>query len=640
MICSTRDIKWVHTAAVLALLLACVMIVFCSTVYADDQDAELAQPQKEVSEVETTQNQGEVQDTAPVQAAPASSAEGAAPAESTQTPESTSGASPSEGIAVSAEEETAPADEAAVSSVDAGPAANDVLPVENEQAASHEQNQAVPAVSVKSEAKVADPADGFDIRNQTITGLKFDEKTGVLSWDPLEAPSDRVIKYLIYMKADNIKNEAFKIFSSSKGLVTKLSTTSVNVDEHVDFKEEFVNCGAADYTFYVKATDGTVGKDDYPLYSKEASTGIYSMGHYLLEVFAYTKVNTYVKKSNSFEETTRRASQSQGGEILMNGTSLTKERGGGGGWYYAYTETRAVRAGTTVELKYVPAQGYVFYSEKFDDGSADTTASTTRSFIMNGAHKIVVLFKQPFAEVVANGIEASSDGLEDIAQSILLSDTSSLKSGVEGYIRMNISQEYGKYLSDADKNVCDNDSTLKSRNIKKGIFLNVEFCKSINQEDLVAVSKLSKPVNITITIPNELKTKKDNIRRTFYLIRIDNGEATVVADGKYDEISGYITEPGLYMIGYKDTRVEGIYSGSPGIVSYAYAAEEPEAIPAAEPASAVQAPVYGPFYEQVEPDAENEEGFPVGAVAAGVVAAGAAYAAWKLLPAVLGTAAK
>lgn len=490
-------------------------------------------------------------------------------------------------------------------------------------------------------AEEGDEEEKFDITAQKITNLRYDEKSGRLLWDPVEAPSGTEIKYYIYLKADNIKSGTYKIFSGAKGQMLTTEESSVDIDLDPGFKDIFINYEGADYTFYVKATDDTKDSSGRRRYSKEAASAVHSMSHNQLEVRVYTRVHTFNKSKKTFGSDLRQVMYSQGGEILKDGERLTRVADNDGEWTNVNTIIRAIRSGKTVELKYVPSPGYRFSSEKLDDGTNDRNADTARNLTMDKAHKVVVYFEQPFAEIITSGIGASSDNLEDIAGIKLISDAEAAgkKSGIEGYMQMRISEVSADSLSAAERNVCDNDTALRSRNIRRGMFLDISFYGSLDQAAPSQCEKMPKPVNVMLTIPDGLKTSDTSIRRTFYLVRVDGGDAAIIADGTLDELSGYITDSGIYMIGYKDTSLEGIKSGGKGGAGYTYAeaeaGSEPESVP--ESVSGLKLDVPEVVIEPhmiLPPELVEDEGvFPLAAVATGASAAAAcgAYGLRRLL---------
>lgn len=591
MINTKNGARCVFMAAMLAAILACIMIISCEAVYADDQAPEAAQPQAEVTVPEVLQPQTEVTVTEASQPQT-----GDAPAAEEVTADS------QEPQLLTAAEPQAVAEEATAASQEP-----ELLTAAEPQAAAEDM---APSESPEEDAEEPEE-ESYDITKQSISNLRYDENSGMLSWDPVSAPSDVTIKYSIYLKADNIKSSTYSIASGAKSLVLSTTDTYVNIDNNRDFADRFTDYEGADYTFYVKATDGTRDSNNFVRFSSEAASPVYSMSHYKLQVLAYTKTYTYNKTKGDFSESVRRATLSQGGEILLDGKSLNNSNG-----IYVYSESKAIRSGKTVFLEYVPLPGYRFYSEKVDDGTNDRNAAATRTLVMDKAYRIVIYFEQPFAEVITSGYEASSDNLEDIAIITLAEDAAAagMKSGVEGYMQMRVDTVSSDSLSAADRNICDNDSALKSKKIRRGSFLEISFYKSL---DLAAPSKFDKtpkPVNLKLMIPDYLKNSDASIRRTFYLIRVDNGEATIISDGTGDALSGYITDSGLYMIGFKDTDLEGILSGSTrGNDSYEYAAA---AEPAQEPGiNAPEILAEPPMFFPPELF-EAGAGFPIAAVAA------------------------
>lgn len=658
--------RCVFMAAVLAVIFACIMIMSCGTVYAGDQEPEAQPLQTEAAApAEQAETPEEVSDQTPAAETPE---QASAQAPAAETPEAASEETPEaetlppvaedaqdadipasaaeqasqEAAQPDASEEAAPAEETAQPAAEDNKADTAAVPASGAKAAS--QKAAQPAAKaaagpVRGDTGEADE-DAYDITAQTVTGLRYDESSGVLSWDPVEAPSGTTIKYYIYMMADNIKSATYKRLSGVKGLIMATAETSVNIDRTADFRDLFIDYEGADYTFYVRATDDSKDSNGRRRFSGEAASAVHSMSHYQLEVQVYTRVYTYNKKKNTFGPDIRRVSYYQGGQIRMNGEDLTRVRDSNGEWFNVHTVIRAIRSGTTVELSYEPESGYIFYSEKLDDGANDQNAATTRTLTMDRPHKVVVYFKQPFAEIVASGIEVTSDNLEDIA-GIKLSDDAAAAgkaSGIEGHMQMRVSTVSAASLSAADRNICENDAALRAGSITSGVFFEISFYDSLDRSALSQFGKLPNSVNIVLTIPDSLKTTDTSIRRTYYLIRVYNGEATIIASGTLEELSGYITESGLYMIGYKDTDLSGILSGSTGGSGTGFVFTDADAAAAGTEAAPetgfmLRAPeITSPAMITPPEQRETGAGFPGSLAAAGVAAAaGGAYGIRRLL---------
>ncbi len=620
--------KLIIAFAVAAIMIACLMGLSCSTVWADSQNPDTEGIVAVSSEADTS-----------AEPAPAS----APPAQETQAeavPVSEPAASPSAAPAETASESAPVPEENALpadfqeTNADQGSVAQETGSVQGESgngAATDDEKHEEPflmmtqaAETEQSDAKAAgeesDADSPVDIRDKTVNNLKYDQSTGILSWDPVEGAEHYYV------------NLSFKSEShSGSGLGITVKGTSINIYDKDTFSDILEYVGTADYTFTVQGRAPDYEDADGATITNRTAAAklklhftpdMSGLAHHVISITVRTTEFVYIKADNRFEQSSRSRAYSQGGEVIINGESVNTEIKDGQVYYLPLAD-KEFRVGDKVTISYRPADGYEFSSMKIDGQEVSGSQTIT---VGDKDIEIMIVFHQPLTKIISDELKVTSDNFDEVAQDILMSDPSRITRWIEGYVRLYIETVSETTLADNDRNVCSTDSYLRSSNIMPGIFFNVSLYKSLKMEKPVLVASSPKPVNIRITIPDYLKSTKPNIRRTFYLIRVDNGSASMIADSTGDTLSGYITYSGLYMIGYKDTVISSGSSSSGGIVVSAYAADAlpvpEEAVPVPE---AVKQEESEPFIsiQEVQEDQSDSRALAIAGTAAVAAAAGA-----------------
>ena len=628
--------KFIIAFAAAIVMIICMMVLSCKTVWADGPEETPSVP--ETAAAETVSEPAE----SPAAAAPVQSATVSEPAAS---PASVSEESASEPASASVES-AAPADsqetvpvEVQAANADQGSAVQENGSVQDgtgKEAPADDEKQDEPvlmmapaAETVKSDAKAAgsDPdtdsdadsdADAvIDIRDKTVNNLRYDQSTGILSWDSVEGAEH-------YYATVSYKNESG--MGSAFGVT--VPGTSINIYDKDTFAELLEYVGTADYTFKVQGRADYEDADGATIQNRTGFTSllvhftpnISNLAHHVITVNILTTEYTYIKADNRFEQTSRARAYSQGGEVLINGESVNTVVSDGQIYYQSIAD-KEFRIGDRVTVSYTPADSCEFSSMKIDGKEVSGTQTIT---VGDKDIEIVIVFHQPLARIISNELEITSDNFEEEAQNILMSDMSHVTRWIAGYVQLRVNTVRDVTMPDYSRNICDTDPYLKSSKIKKGIFFNAHFYKSLKNEKPAPEAKTPKPVNIKITIPEYLKSTKRNIRRTFYLIKVHDGDASMIADSSGDTLSAYITETGLYMIGYKDTAVSSGDSTSGGIVIPAYAADDLP-VPEEEVPEAVIQDESEPFIsiQEVQEEESNSRALAIAGTAAVAAAAGA-----------------
>lgn len=108
-------------------------------------------------------------------------------------------------------------------------------------------------------------------------------------------------------------------------------------------------------------------------------------------------------------------------------------------------------------------------------------------------------------------------------------------------------------------------------NYQVGQYLDISLLKIVNGGDPSAIAETKTKLRITIAIPDALRNTEDTVKREFAVLRVHNGESSVLEDigNDVDAITIETDRFSTYAIIYKDTKkpVDGGDSGDGGTVS-------------------------------------------------------------------------
>ena len=89
--------------------------------------------------------------------------------------------------------------------------------------------------------------------------------------------------------------------------------------------------------------------------------------------------------------------------------------------------------------------------------------------------------------------------------------------------------------------------------MKVGMYLDLSLLKKIGESEAIAVHDTDgNMVKVTLTVPEELRSTNPSIKRTFYVVRVHNGETTVLGASTEDTVSFETDKFSTYSLMYKD----------------------------------------------------------------------------------------
>ncbi len=380
-----------------------------------------------------------------------------------------------------------------------------------------------------------------DDQKELKLDVKYNESTGILSWNAIDGAATYGVRVAYKRKEGGSGGSIFPV---------KVDSLSLNIYEKEAFAELLEFVGTAAYTFTVTANasngdmiiDGTCG----PI---EMTPDMARLAHRLVKVEVYTYSYSYIQKDNEYYESIRYRGHPHGGAVLLNGKPINAVTEGGSTRYLRYGE-KELRVGEKVTISYEPLDTYELQSVKING----KTVTGPQTFTIGDSDiEIDVYFRQPIVTFVNYGITVSADDPVAAASAILLSDKTRLKRWEDGYTRVISKNVSAASLDDRDADICSTDSTLKSKNIIRGMFFDLGLFKSHNMGPLEKVFKIATGSRLRIMIPEYLRKSG----RTYYLIRVDKDDASIVASGTGSSLLADITESGLYLIGFTISSSSG-----------------------------------------------------------------------------------
>lgn len=133
-------------------------------------------------------------------------------------------------------------------------------------------------------------------------------------------------------------------------------------------------------------------------------------------------------------------------------------------------------------------------------------------------------------------------------------DKAAVKDGADVQIKLTV-EDITESVSDADKALVEavkGDTTV-------GMYLDVNMLKQIGSNEAAKVDSIDGTVTIKFTIPESLLNTDTSVERTYQLVRVFDGEASILASS-YDEETGVLTFTtdtfGTYAVVYSDKEAQ------------------------------------------------------------------------------------
>ena len=185
----------------------------------------------------------------------------------------------------------------------------------------------------------------------------------------------------------------------------------------------------------------------------------------------------------------------------------------------------------TMDITLTVSDGFVIYLEIDENGN--TTLASTRDGVELPPYgetlTFAVVAKPGNMEIVdkteENACNADLAELTDDLISKLLTDAEKtrLENGEEVKVRLEAT-DISASVSQTDKDLIDS----KKGNATIGMYLDIDLLKQIGSDSPANITETNGAVTITLKVPSSLINSNSSVTRTYQMIRVHNGVATVI----------------------------------------------------------------------------------------------------------------
>ena len=185
----------------------------------------------------------------------------------------------------------------------------------------------------------------------------------------------------------------------------------------------------------------------------------------------------------------------------------------------------------TMDITLTVSDGFVIYLE-IDENSYTTLASTRDGVELppyGATLTFAVVAKPGNMEIVdrteENACNADLAELSDYLISKLLTDAEKtrLENGEDVKVWLEVT-DISASVSQTDKDLIDS----KKGNATIGMYLDIDLLKQIGSDSPVNITETNGVVTITLKVPSSLINSNSSVTRTYQIIRVHNGVATVI----------------------------------------------------------------------------------------------------------------
>ena len=161
----------------------------------------------------------------------------------------------------------------------------------------------------------------------------------------------------------------------------------------------------------------------------------------------------------------------------------------------------------------------------------------------------------------APAVSVDSDKVNDAI--LTDDDKKAIEAGQNVDVKISVTDAANKVSSDAKAAIEDalKAAADKNASVKVGQYLDISIKKTVGGEKPTDVKETAKKISFTVDIPETMKNTDKNVSRTYYIIRMHDNKAEVIATASQAEVeSGKITfatdKFSTYAIAYADASVK------------------------------------------------------------------------------------
>ena len=184
------------------------------------------------------------------------------------------------------------------------------------------------------------------------------------------------------------------------------------------------------------------------------------------------------------------------------------------------------------------------------------TLTSSDNYVITFTGAILTIYEGKVETEISVGQNAPKTTLGDMSENDLNSlltdkEKEALKEGESVKVYVKISALDEKDVPANDKNSID--TTAKKSKMKVGMYLNLSLFKQVgNANEAIIDDAKGCMFKLTITIPEELRNTNPKVKRTFYVLCANDGQATVLGESSGDTLSFETDKSSTYALSYKD----------------------------------------------------------------------------------------
>ena len=147
---------------------------------------------------------------------------------------------------------------------------------------------------------------------------------------------------------------------------------------------------------------------------------------------------------------------------------------------------------------------------------------------------------------------------EEAANSLLTEEEKkALDNGEQVKIYLEVIAVDEEIVPEGDKTAIGNEA--KKSGTKVGMYLDLSLLKEVGESGAVAIHDTEgNMVKVTVTVPENLRNTDPNVKRTFYVVRVHDGVATVLGESTGDTVSFETDKFSTYSLTYKDEKTTSL----------------------------------------------------------------------------------
>ena len=177
--------------------------------------------------------------------------------------------------------------------------------------------------------------------------------------------------------------------------------------------------------------------------------------------------------------------------------------------------------------------------------------------------------KEPEVEAIGEVVVKEKEGLLDFGgvlvqtaeelTEILVSeeDRALLEEGKDIIIFLE-NTDISEFVAEEDKQLVI-EAVNSIENAQVGVYLDINLFKQIGDSDPEKITNTNEPIVVSVEIPQQLISNDENVQRTYYIVRVHNGQVDII-EGEFDAETGLFTfetdKFSTYTIVYTDVVTE------------------------------------------------------------------------------------